>query len=338
MAGETAGDILAGILGIEREEAQRRLDRFSGGMTAELLDRGRLSVDGLGLFSLIHEQPVREKTSSGTLYLPPRNGVIFEHRPERAGDSAAIASGRLDMEASEARRFAKALSAMFKQLGKGSGSVELRGFGSFTVTSGRFQFLADPSLEELLNSLYGGLKSIVVQEHQQPTLSPPIPGKPLSLKKVLLVVAAVSLLAGGGFLFQQIPRFDFDSPKREAASMPGDQAPRDQASSAQLVPTSVSAPADSVLLLKGRFTVVAATFSTRKVARQEMRRLSGIGHRIRIWPVRQDGIRYYRLVLGDFATWRTARDSMKVIPAGLPGNSYIQQAHKNVVLYGEQGL
>jgi septal ring-binding cell division protein DamX len=75
-----------------------------------------------------------------------------------------------------------------------------------------------------------------------------------------------------------------------------------------------------------------------KTVRQEIGRLSGLGHRIMVWPVKAGGKQSYRLVTGDFESHRAALDSVKTLPQSLSKNIYIQQASKNVVLYGEKGL
>lgn len=339
MAADTASDILARLLGTAPDEAQRQLDRFAGGMTAELLDRKRLTVDGLGLFSVVHEQATRQATSAGTRYLPPGDRVAFEARKDRTGDAERIATLRLGMEATEAKRFAKALGDMVDAVKKGPGRLELRGFGSFTLVSGALRFQPETSLEALLNIGYGGLKEIVIPEHSAEKQTLQVPEKPGGLKKVALLVAAVSILACGWFLYRQFAPGRFDARSAGGAAQSGIVASvTSSAPSPAEAPKSGSASADSIMLQKGRFTVIVATYNTQKVARQEMARLSGGGRMVMIWPVKSGGVRYYRLVTGDFESRPAALDSMKAMPKEVARNGYIQQAQKNVVLYGEQGL
>ncbi|ACF10798.1 Sporulation domain protein [Chlorobaculum parvum NCIB 8327] len=334
MADQTAPDILARLLDIQPDEAQRLLDRFAGGMTAELLDRSRLSVDGLGSFSVVHEQPVRESGTDGTRYLPPRNRVEFTPRAKGSGDTASIASARLDMESSEARRFAQALATTFGKLLANAGGFELRGFGSFTTVSGKFQLQPDSSLEALLNSAYEGLKTIVIPDRSDGAPESKAHEGSALLKPVALTLAVLLLLVGGWFLSRNVPS---GSPEVVSASVSSTVVP--------VVEEKVEAPvqveppeSDSLLLRKGRYTVIAATFSSKSGAMQERQRLAALGHRTWFWEVTSDGRRYYRLALGDFATRSAALDSMKSMPKGLPKHSYIQQAYKNFVLYGEQEL
>jgi nucleoid DNA-binding protein len=329
------------MLGIDVERARRLLDRFSEALTASLLEGGRLSVDGLGQFSVVHKEPVRESTPEGMRYLPPRKTISFDYRPRLQGEVATIAVTRLDMDAAEARGFAQALTRLFAELGKRQGQLVLRGFGVLTAASGGFRFQSDPSLEELLNIAYGGLPSIDIRPAQKSGDVHVSSGHPEGLKKIAVLVVVLFLSVGGWMFYRQL------SP---AGSVLPTGKPVDHSmivSGRVMLPDKVgqsvtqgasSAQADSVLLRRGRYTVIVATFNTKKVARREMQRLSEPGYRVMIWPVRQDGVRYFRLVLGDFGTFREALDSMKVMPGELSGNSYIQQAPKNVFIYGEKGL
>ncbi len=335
MAAETAPDILAAQMGIDSDEAQRLLDRFAGGMTAELLDRSRLAIDGLGSFSIVHEQAQRQKAADGTRYQPPSNQVAFTPRPKSGGDTAAIASVRLDMASDEADRFAQAFVGMVEQVRVAAGRFELRGFGSFTIVSGKYRFQPDPSLEALLNTAYDGLKTIVIPgQSDGKSGSDDAEGRG-RIGQTRLLVAALLLLAGSWFLYRHYFSSGFRFTPAPAAST---VVPSIEEKPVLAVPPKPPEP-DSLLLREGRYTVIVATFASKKGARREWQRLAELGYQIRFWPVTSGGERYYRLVTGDFATRRAALDSMKsMLHGGLPKHSYIQQAHKNVVLYGEQGL
>lgn len=335
MAGETASEILAGLLGMAKEDAQHLLDRLAGGMTAELLDRRRLSVDGLGSLSIVHEQPVRTTTPSGTVCLPPGNRVVFDARQRGTGHLGALAVTRLGMAKEESQRFAKAITALVGQLGSGFKILELRGFGSFSVkVPGSVHFEPASALEALLNSAYEGLKAVTISGSE----APPEPRRErpkmsLPFGKVLALVTVIALFAGGYVLYRN---FLSGGTGKPSAAEPVVHSTAPMRAGGVVLPAS--APADSVALLKGRYTVVVSTYSTSKVARQEVSRFSASGQRVMVWPVSHKGLRYYRIVTGDFPTWQAARDSMKLMPQSLSGHSYIQQASKNVVLYGEQGL
>ena len=323
---------------------ERQLDRFSGALIAELLAGRPVVVDGLGLFSVVHDNASRESTESGSRFLPPRNRVSFEPRPAGKGDSARIAVERLDMKSDEAGRLALSLSALFERSRKQSLDLKLRGVGSFSTVEGRYGFQAEPSLEELLNSAYDGLKTIDIPENQagSPTSSVKRGG---SSKKAAAVLAALVLVAAGGyFVTRQLSSHSIGN--LTAGNSPAPVKPTQVAVPVQAqvsVPETSARKAaiagpDSVTLSKGRFTVVTSTFTSRKIVQQEMQRLSELGHRVMVWPVIDNGKKYYRIVIGDFETHRSALDSVKTMPKGLSKTIYIQQAPKNVVLYGEKGL
>jgi hypothetical protein len=211
------------------------------------------------------------------------------------------------------------------------------------------RFQPEASLEALLNIGYGDLKEIVIPEKPPDKQTPPVPERPGGLKKVALFVAVVSILASGWFLYRQFAPVGIDLPSgsdiaRTSAPVsaesksPTNAVPLEKAALASATPQNGSSSPDSLQLRKGRYTVIVATFNTKKVVRQEMARLSEMGYRVWFWPVKSGSGRSYRIVTGDFGTRRSALDSMKSMPKGLPQHSYIQQAQKNVVLYGEQGL
>ena len=347
------GEQISGSSLDEEQALLQQLDRFSGALVAELLDAGAVAVDGLGMFSIVHEHAAREMTESGSRFLPPRKRVVFDPIPGGKGDSARIAAERLDMKADDALQLTKALSGLFERSRKKSLDLKLRGFGSFSKVEGLYVFQPDPSVVELLNSAYDGLKTIDIQDSKeiQERKAAPVPGAGSGgqFKKAAAVVTASVLLAAGGYLVSR--QISPDS----IIALTGSKTPTPATktlvtpSTTDKVPDQVSVIAvpdrnagsavpDSVVLAKGRFTVVTATFSSMKTVRQEIGRLSGLGHRIMVWPVKAAGKQSYRLVTGDFESHRAALDSVKTLPQSLSKNIYIQQAPKNVVLYGEKGL
>jgi nucleoid DNA-binding protein len=337
MGSQTSADMLAAYLGIDTPQASRQLERFSGGMTATLLDSGRLAIGGLGTFSVVHDNAAREMTDEGERFLPPKNRVAFDPRISGLGDAARIAGERMGLTPEDALRFSRALGSTFQQCRKDSVELELRGFGSFATVDGKYGFWGHAALEELLNSAYDGLETIVMQER-------PVADSRAKVgfsfgKASVGAVATLLLFAGAYFIFRPLP------PGSTVATGAGNAVTSVHAITAGSAASVPSVPkiarasfADSVMLGKGRFTVVVATFSSSSTALMELHRLSGLGHRIMIWPVLSGGRKNFRLVTGEFETYRSALDSVKIMPSGLPKSLYIQQASKNVVLYGENGL
>lgn len=326
MGSQTAAELLAEGLGIDSGTAQRRLDDLSGALVAELLSSGRLAVDGLGSFIVEHEQASREHAAGGARFVPPRNRLAFDADAKASGDLRRIAAGRMGLAADDARTLPAALALLFTRCRRDGIGFTLRGLGDFSAegAAGRLLFTPSPAIDSLLNTAYEGLQAISL--HGEPVRGTPGPASP---KKPLLVTAVAVLLLGiGAWLALRLP-------------VPaGGGSTRDLAASAstRAVPAGAVPVPDSAMLAKGRYTVIAATFSSSKAAGQERQRLTRLGLRTMIWPVRDDGRRFYRVVTGDFASYRAAADSLKGMPGSLYRNAEIKQAYKNVVIYGEQGL
>jgi nucleoid DNA-binding protein len=334
MSSQTGAELLAERLGTDTQQASLLLDRFAAGMAAVLLGGGRLVVDGLGTFSVVHDHAARSTTGNGAVFMPPKERIAFDPHRTSLGDSSRIAVERLGMGAGEAAGFAKALAGMFGQLRSKNTGFEMRGFGNLSVEKGTWTFSADVSLEELLNGLYEGLKGIEMPGRS--AKSSPKGGSGV-LKPAVIGIAVILLGVGGYFASDLIPSSGGGThvpvPSPSVVKVPTSVARTEAAP-----PSPAKAQPDSVLLGKGRYTVITATFTSLNTAREEARRLTGLGHRIMIWPVRSESRRYYRLVTGDFPGHREARDSLRKMPAGLSKNVYIQEANKNVFIYGEQGL
>ncbi|NTV02961.1 MAG: SPOR domain-containing protein [Chlorobiaceae bacterium] len=330
MSIQNGAELLAERLGTDIPQAALLLDRFAAGMAAALLGTGALSIEGVGSFSVVHDHAASSAAGKGAMFMPPKNRISFDPRIPSRGGSTRIAVERLGMEPGEAQGFAKAIASVCGQLRKRGGEFELRGFGRLSADGGKWGFRGDPGLEELLNGLYEGLKGIEMPDRSALD-APAAQGR--FMKPAAIGMAAILLCAGAYFASTRLPSSIGGSPTPQAVA--GSVA---LARHAPAPPAPTAASPDSLVLGKGRYTVIAATFSSLKTAREEAKRLSGLGHRIMIWPVRSEGHRYYRLVTGDFTGFGEARDSLRNMPAGLSKNVYIQQAYKNVVIYGEHGL
>jgi len=335
MGSQTASEILAANLGTDRETAQHRLDAFSGVIIAELLEKGRLAVDGLGTFSVAHDGPSREMTPEGMRVLPPRNRLVFDVRSPGLADSLGIVTKRMGIETEAAKSLVLALARTFNHCRQQGVDLKLRGIGVFlTQRDGTWLFSPDAAIGELLNTAYHGLEAIAMPDGGGLAAG----GVSNKLKSAALVLGVLLVCLGGYLVFRASRSAGSNQLlQTEISASASSDAPHTSVYSPTLSEAS-SSTSDSLILGKGRFTVIAATYSSSKVAKSEARRLSGLGIRIMIWPVRDGGRRYFRLITGDFGTYRSAYDSLRVMPGGLVKTAYIQQAYKNVVIYGEHGL
>ncbi len=331
MATQSVAGILAERLGREPDDVRRLVDRFSAAMAAGLLGGDRLVVEGLGNFSVLHEAAARKTTANGIVFVPPKNRVVFEQSPVRQGCLNRIARERLGMDPLEAAGVSQALAGVFGELRKRQDAFDLRGFGSFGMAEGRYGFTVDAGLDGLLNTVYEDVEDLALPA-AEPSASPYG-----TLLKPLGIAIALLLLAAAVFVLQPWQAF------HPGAVVRDDGATR-QLQSAETVATvpaagpPESAEPDSGTLPAGHYTIVAATVSSKRLAREESMRLAGMGHRTRFWTVYSGGDRYYRLVTGDFATEGEARASLQSMSNRLPKHAFVQQAPKKVVLYGEDGL
>jgi cell division septation protein DedD len=115
-------------------------------------------------------------------------------------------------------------------------------------------------------------------------------------------------------------------------------------SSASSPPSPVAAPLpkpaaveqDSLVLQKDRFSIVLATFYTKRVAREQLGLLKAKGIRAYLWEVSSGGSKFYRLATGNYSTHGSAHESLTSMPKPIAKGAYIQKAAKNVVMYGEK--
>jgi len=349
--------ILSNSLGIDEPAAEMQFDEFSACAAAGLLEKGTLSLSGLGTFSIVHDPALKEKSEKGYLFLPPRNRLVYDSRVSGSGDAGRIAAERMGMEVRRTESFSRALAEYFSLLRQQKHELELRGLGVFSTVDGEYGFHVDASLDELLNSAYDDLKTIFVPSDQPARLLSGSQRTSGAKDLVVWRIAGLAAVAGaiafaGFFLSGQMPpagrfaermSFRVPFPERTGSSLSDVSASRalrpdslrSEGNVSVLPSPPPSSAVDSLVLQKNRFTVVAGTFSTRPAAEGERRKLAAKGGSMYLWPVSSRGKTYYRIVTGNFASHRSARDSMKAMPSGLSPDAYIQQVPKTVVLYGE---
>jgi nucleoid DNA-binding protein len=356
MKNQSGITILAQKLGVDDEQAGRRLDEFSGSMIAELLEKGRLDINGLGTFAIEHEPATKEKNEKGVVFLPPRNRVAYEPQTAGRDDAVRLAVQRLGMNGTNAGAFSRALAAFFTIQLQHEQELEFRGFGSFSIVEGVYGFHADPSLEDLLNNAYDELNRIVIPASS--TVRPAarkIKGKPV-LRNAFWYGAAALAVTGALVIavmgIRYFNRPDTVTDTRAAAGRQG-PVPMSEPSVPRQVAGTVSentqgkessgisagsAQPDSILLEKDRFTIVAATFRTKRAAVEQLNILNAQGPKFYLWTVPSGRVIYYRLAYGSYPSFQSAHDSLSAMPAALSKEAYIQKVQKNAVLYGQQSL
>ncbi len=327
---------LAELLGIERHEAASLFNGFCGAMVAELLAFRKLSIRGLGSFSVTHIPATKRSSGSAMIFAPPLNKLRFEGTLSSGDETISLAVSRLSMSQSEAARFARTLSSLFTAALQQEKEMMLNGLGRFAIEDGAYSFFPDRTLEELLNREYQDLKEVVLPQNKELKRAKALPGYVLPLSAVILVGLLLAVLYGR-FSSHTFFSSNAKSPKSVATAVDrraGVVTSSPSARRRELLGTV----ADSLVLVQGDYALVLATFESEKRAIKELAPLRSAGINAFLWPAYMDGIKYFRLMTGRFATRDAAAARLKEMPPKMVSGAYIQQVKKTVVVHGEKGL
>ena len=333
---------LAELLHVESEESRRILNAFFSAMVTELLAKRKLSVKGLGSFSVSHVPLQKKSNASGTTYTPPFNRLKYDRKISGADDTARIAALRLLTSPGEVKPIARAFATAFSRALQQEREIRINGLGSFSIDNGAYGFLPERSLEELLNREYQNLEEVVLplnDKHLGRKESKKFPyAIPLSvLLGVLLLVAY--FYYGNPEAPVSIPSSVYREsrlkPVVRQAAVIVQKSPAGTVYSKELSGNGV---ADSLILEKGEYTIVLETFRMEQTALKEIDRLCAQEIVAYVWPGSLDGVKYFRLMTGRFSNRDKARDSLKGMSKKIAGSAYIQQVLKKGVVYGAKGL
>ena len=334
---------LAVLLDLERPEAASLFNGFCGAMVAELLAFRKLSIKGLGSFYVTHVPASKRSNGSAIIFAPPVNKLRFESTLSGGDASLSLAVSRLSMNQAEAARFARTLATLFSASLQQEIAIHLHGLGRFALEDGAYSFFPDRTLEELLNREYQDLKEVILPQHKEEGSERRSPGYILPLAVVVLVGLLLAIVYGPSSWST------FSPATVEPAKSVATVVDRSAAAVAPIpaltppVPTAypIKTPkgvADSLVLVKGDYAIVLATFETEKRAHQQIASLRSSGIKAFVWPTSMDETKYFRLMTGRFANYAAAAEQLKGLPKKMVDGAYIQQVKKTVVLHGEKGL
>lgn len=324
---------LASQLDLETHEGASLFNGFCGAMVAELLAFRKLSIKGLGSFSVTHIPATKRSNGSVMIFAPPLNKLRFDGALSSGDETISLAVTRLLMSQGEAARFARALSTLFTAALQQEKYINLNGLGRFALEDGAYSFFPDRTLEELLNREYQDLKEVVLPHRETVMREKGWPGYVLPLLLVILSGLLFAVLYGR---FSSNTVFPLTAKVSKGVVTTVHR-------SAGVVPSSASvrqrelpvAAADSLLLVQGDYAIVLATFESEKRAIKELVPFRSAGIHAFLWPASMDGIKYFRLMTGRFATREAAAAQLKQMPAIMVIGAYIQQVKKNVVVYAK---
>jgi nucleoid DNA-binding protein/cell division septation protein DedD len=332
---------LAGLLDVERQEAERLLIRFSSAMAAELLAVRKLSLKGLGSFTVKHFPAAKKSSASTVVYTPPGNRLLFTCRLTGADDTIRLAVSRLSMITEDAERFGGALAALFMRAVQQQREIRLNGIGRFALEQGAWIFFPERSLEELLNREYHNLQEVVLppREHMQ--------DKGAHRYKVPLALFTVfALLLAFFYGMEPKPLFSDTAVPKPAgivkAAVHAESAAAVVHNESVTVSQTVTPPRaeanGSLVLAPNSYTIVLVTLSKAESVQKELARLRSERVMAFAWPAEVKGITYYRLITGSFSSRQAAREHIVRMAEKTADGAYIQHVIKRVVLHGEKGL
>ena len=344
---------LAGLLEVERQEAELLLNQFSSAIVAELLAERKLSIKGLGAFTVTHFPATKKSTTLTVVYSPPSNRLTFSSQISGVDDTIRLAMSRLSMSLHDAERFGKSLVDLFSSAVQQQREVCLNGIGRFAFEQGVYGFFPEQSLEELLNREYQGLREVVLSPPQV-RLDKEEEKKfryvvPLAVGAIVVGAIAVLLLAvfygmqpkavSSGSTKPQPARMTraVVQSERPAAVVHNDHE-MEKRPSVPVLSVEKEGANDALVLAPKNYTIVLVTFSNEESARKEVKRLRSEGVVAFIWPAYQNGINYYRVISGGFSSRSAATERIGQMAQKTDGAAYIQQVQKGVVLHGTKGL
>lgn len=339
MTNQDCIDELARLLDVERQEAAALLSAFSSAMVAELLAAGKLSLKGLGSFSVTHFPSVKKSTASATVYTPPGNQLTFSSRMAGIDDTLRLAVSRLSMQAADAERFARGVAQLFSGAVQQQREIRLNGIGRFALEQEAYGFYPEHSLEVLLNREYHDLKEVVLPKSHHEYDK----GEKKKRRHIFPVsVVTISVLVVVVLASRYTASFFVQGEQSENASGAAVQKVTDTFShppARVLYPERAAAgTTDSVVFEKNDYTIVLASFRKEQKVRQEQLRLAEKGVMAFVWPANLPEMKYYRLMTGRFTSRSTAAERLRQMPEQTAENSYIHQIIERVVLYGEKGM
>ena len=121
------------------------------GVVAELMEKGEVAVKGLGFFKVAYI-PFR-KTSQGSI-MPPLRKIVFLTRPVADSGLLKIVSSRTGLDATKAQTFYTILCRYFREKKKKKQELSLDGLGAFTTVKGKYIFVPDSTLQEIVNTSF----------------------------------------------------------------------------------------------------------------------------------------------------------------------------------------
>ncbi|NEX13492.1 MAG: hypothetical protein C1941_02130 [Prosthecochloris sp.] len=145
-------------LSLERQQLIEFLDAVMAGFVEELVRKGDLSVKGLGLFTVLY-LPFRSKVDGRVMKaFPPRKKIAFYTRPVVDTATLRIIGRKTGLSERDADTFFRILSGHFRERLAAKQELLLEGLGVFRTVEGKYLFVPDEPLQEIVNNVYENMK------------------------------------------------------------------------------------------------------------------------------------------------------------------------------------
>lgn len=157
MKSEASVTRLGEKLSLDKESVLRSLDAFVAGLVEELLEKGEVPVRGLGCFKLVYIPARKTVHGSVTKVFPPRRKIVFFTRSVVETSAQRILERRTALSAGQCEQFCRILARHFRKSCSRMEELGLEGLGAFTKVDGKYIFVPDKALEEIVNNSYDHL-------------------------------------------------------------------------------------------------------------------------------------------------------------------------------------
>ncbi|ASQ91186.1 hypothetical protein CHL67_09915 [Prosthecochloris sp. GSB1] len=150
-------------LSLDKEFVIRALDAFVAGLVEELLEKGEVPVRGLGCFKVVHIPSRKTVQGSVAKVYPPRRKVVFFTRSVIETSALRILERKTSLSHARCEQFYRILVRHFRKSHSKMQGLSMEGLGSFTKVDGKYIFVPDRTLEEIVNNAYDHLSVFEIE-------------------------------------------------------------------------------------------------------------------------------------------------------------------------------
>lgn len=139
-------------LSLDKQRVIEFLNAVVAGLVEELVEKGEVSVKGLGYFKVVYIPFRKQKQGDVIQALPPRKKIVFLTRPVADTGTRRIICSKTGLAEKEAETFNKVLSGYFRDSVAKRRDLLLEGLGSFSEVEGKYIFVPDQVLQEIVDN------------------------------------------------------------------------------------------------------------------------------------------------------------------------------------------